>query len=153
MAVRRKRNSTPRFKNDMFGRTPLTMPTVSAEAGTTDMWGTLVSSMQSNIQVSNKKKITGTLSYLTSGQLVTDWGEGYFIALKLSDIDEDFTDVKIGLVPSAGSGILSIDPDANCVCHLTDISKQQFTVWVTDGYTSQTDYYDLSGLTLTPKAE
>ena len=46
--------------------------------------------MQDDVEVSEGgDALTGTLNYLTSGQLVTDWGEGYFLALKAPSADVD----------------------------------------------------------------
>ena len=100
-----------------------------------------------DLAVSNGK-ITGTLKYLSSGQLVTDWGAGYFMALKFSDIDPRLRTVKVGLTPSEGSGLVALDEDLNGVFKVTDKSEQRFTVQITDGRDTQTTYYDLSDLTL-----
>lgn len=106
--------------------------------------------MQSDVTVSGNK-ITGTLNKLTSGQLVTDWGEGYFLALKFSDFADGLTyeDVKVGLSPSQGSGLVTLDSDKNGVFKITDKDVQKFVVRQEKaGVGRRTDYYDLSGLTL-----
>ena len=85
--------------------------------------------------------ITGTLKYLDTGALVTDWGEGNFIALKFTDIDSDAVSVKVGLAPSAGSGLVELinDPDKD---------TQKFVVIQTDADgRPKTQEFDLSGLT------
>lgn len=104
--------------------------------------------MQGDNIVISGGKITGTLKYLSSGQLVTDWGAGYFMALKFSDIDPRLTTVKVGLTPSEGSGLVALDEDRNGVFKVTDKDEQKFTVQITDGRDTQTTYYDLSDLTL-----
>lgn len=114
------------------------------------MWGTLVSEMQDNVSVSGKS-ITGTLTKLTSGQLVTDWGEGYFLALKFDDFSEGLTyaDVKVGLTPSAGSGLVTLDADKNGVFKITNKDAQRLVVKQEKaGVGKLTEFYDLSGLTL-----
>jgi hypothetical protein len=106
--------------------------------------------MQSDVAVSGNN-ITGTLTKLTSGQLVTDWGEGYFLALKFDDFSEGLTyeDVKVGLSPSQGSGLVTLDADQNGVFKITDKDVQKFVVrQEKEGIGRRTDYYDLSGLTL-----
>lgn len=112
--------------------------------------------MQTGVSVNaTTKKITGTLSYLTSGQLVNDWGEGYFLALKWNSLDSHTDKLWVGLTPSAGTGLIECfsDPDRNGVFKLTDITKQKFNlVQGADGYGNTRQEYDLSGLTLTPKA-
>lgn len=105
--------------------------------------------MQSGITVTGNK-IKGTLTKLTSGQLVTDWGEGYFIGLGFDDFSTGLTyeDVKVGLNPSEGSGFVTLDSDKMGVFKVTDKNAQKLGVIQTSATTSRTDYYDLSELTL-----
>lgn len=105
--------------------------------------------MQENVSVSGGR-ITGKLKKLTSGQLVTDWGEGYFLALKFDDFSSGLTyaDVKVGLMPSQGSGFVTLDSDKNGVFKITDPKTQKFGIKQISGDTYRLDYYDLSGLTL-----
>ena len=110
------------------------------------MWGTLVTQMQSGVNVNNLR-ITGTLMNLTEGQLVTDWGEGHFLALKFTKNDENVTSIKVGLSPSQGSGLVELDQDMNGVFKITS-TAQKFVVQQSDGTDTETVYYDLSGLTL-----
>lgn len=129
---------------------PLKGVTVEAEDGSTDIFGTLTSDIQTGVSVSNKS-ITGTLKYLTEGQIVTDWGEGNFLVLKFGADDwSDYTSVKVGLTPSAGSGLVEVknDPDKNGVFKISDKETQKFTVVATDGTDTKTAYYNLSGLTV-----
>ena len=106
--------------------------------------------MQENISVSGSK-ITGTLKYLSSGQLVTDWGAGNFLALKFSDIPATATSVKVGLEPSQGSGLVELinDPDKNGVFKISNKFVQKFKVVTTDGTETTEQLFDLSGLTIT----
>ena len=102
-----------------------------------------------DVTVSNGK-ITGTLKYLDTGALVTSWGEGNFIALKFTDIDEDAVSVKVGLYPSEGSGLVEIinDPDKDGVFKVTDKDTQKFMVVQTDADgRPKTQEFDLSDLT------
>lgn len=94
-------------------------------------------------------KITGTSKYLSEGQLVTDWGAGNFLALKFTDIDSDATSVKVGLEPSAGTGLVEIidDPDKDGVFKLSDTLDQKFVVVSSDGVFNLKQEYDLSELT------
>lgn len=105
--------------------------------------------MQSGISVSGSE-ITGTLKYLSSGQLVTDWGPGYFLALKFTDIPEglDYNNVKVGLLPSQGSGLVNLDGDYNGVFKITDKDYQKFRVEITDGTYTKTQTFNLKGLEL-----
>ena len=100
--------------------------------------------MQTGISISNYK-ITGTLKYLSSGQLVTDWGAGNFLALKFSgDATSTPEDVKVGLEPSVSSGLVPLDSDKNGVFKITDKDRQYFVV----EYDGKTVRYDLTGLTI-----
>ena len=105
--------------------------------------------MQSNISVTGTK-ITGTLTKLTSGSLVDVWGEGYFIGLGFDDFSSGLTyeDVKVGLTPSEGSGLVTLDSDKMGVFKVTHKDVQKLTVIQTGEKGSRTQYFDLSGLTL-----
>ena len=114
----------------------------------TDYWGTKVSAMQTDVTISNGV-VSGTLHKLTSGQLVTDWGEGYFLALKFTKNNAKITSIKVGLVPSASSMPLQeLDADMDGVFKITDKSKQIFEILVSDGNVSYSIYLDLSQLVL-----
>ncbi len=105
--------------------------------------------MQSGVTVAGNS-ITGTLTKLTSGQLVTDWGEGYFIALKFDDFSSGLTynDVKVGLHNSEGSGLVTLDSDKDGVFKITDKNNQKLMIVQAKDGAEKTQYFDLSGLTL-----
>ena len=94
--------------------------------------------------------ITGTLKYLSEGQLVTDWGAGNFLALAFTNIDPDATSVKVGLEPSQGSGLVEIinDPDKMGVFKITDKDTQKFKIVTSNGSFTNYQTFDLSGLTV-----
>ena len=102
--------------------------------------------MQDDVEVSGNA-ITGTLIKQTSGQIVTDWGQGYFIGLKFTP-DSDATTTKVGLVPSAGSGLVALDSDNLAMFKLTDITSQRLKVVSLRTGEEKTWFFDLSGLTL-----
>lgn len=108
--------------------------------------------MQDDVSVSESgKAITGTLTKLTSGTLARDWGEGYFIALKFSDFTEGLTyeNVKVGLSPTEGSGLQTLDNDKNGVFKITNKDVQKLVVFQEkEGVGRLIEFYDLSGLTL-----
>ena len=113
------------------------------------MFGTSVSDMQTGVSIANGA-ITGTLKYLDSGDLVTTWGAGNFLALKFSADDwSEYTSVKVGLDPSQSSGLVEIlnDPDKNGAFKVTN-TTQKFKIVATNGTETKTTIYDLSGLTL-----
>lgn len=129
---------------DAFGSSNVTPASADADE---DFWGTKTSDMQSDVAVANGA-ITGTLTKLTSGQLVTDWGEGYFLALKFTKNNAKITSIKVGLNPSAGSGLVELDSDMLGVFKITDKDTQKFEILVSDGNVSYGMLFDLSGLTL-----
>lgn len=95
--------------------------------------------------------ITGTLKYVTTGALPDYWGAGNFLALDFSGIDTTgLTSLKVGLVPSEGSGMVEVlgDPDMNGACKVTDKDSQRFVIVATDGTHVARREYDLSGLTV-----
>lgn len=113
-------------------------------------WGTPVSSIQSADTAVANGAVTGTLYKQTSGQIVTDWGEGYFVAIKWDDIDPTATSLKVGLEPSAGSGMQEAisDPDKWGVFKLTNKNIQKFKLVSSNALHSRVQTLDLSGLTL-----
>lgn len=121
--------------------------TVASPSANTDFWGTKTSDMQTSVAVANGA-ITGTLKKLTSGQLVTDWGEGYFLSLKFTKNNAKITDIKVGLDPSVSSGLVSLDEDMLGVFKITDKDAQKFVMICTDDEVSFKQSFDLSGLTL-----
>lgn len=102
--------------------------------------------MQTSIAVADGA-ITGTLKYLSSGQLVTDWGAGNFMALKFTESDDSVTAVYAGLNPSVSSGIQKLDSDMDGVFKVTDKSKQVLELVEMKGGFAYPSTYDLSGLT------
>lgn len=102
--------------------------------------------MQSGVAVSGSK-ITGTLLKQTSGQIVTDWGAGYFIGLHFTP-DSDATVTKVGLVPTAGTGLVALDDDGLAMFKLTDTTAQKLRVVSSRTGEEKIWEFDLSGLTL-----
>ena len=117
------------------------------------MFGTLVSDMQSDLSVGTSS-ITGTLKYLSSGQLPDYWGAGNFMALKFT-VPEGATSVKVGLDPSQGSGLVEIidDPDKNGAFKVTDKDTQKFVIETTVDGETVTKEFDLSELVCLEQAE
>ena len=101
--------------------------------------------MQTSLAVSGHE-LTGTLKYLSSGQLVTDWGAGNFMALQFGDGTEGAV-TRVGLEPSVSSGLVALDEDRDAVIKVTDKTNQKLVVETTYNGVTYKDYYDLSGLT------
>lgn len=139
-------------KADSIMSTLMDDVTVEPEAGTTvSPWDETkkVSDMQENIVV-GEDKITGTLKFIKGGIAPSGIlaGDGYFMALKFSDVDASATSKKVGLVPSEGSGLVELDSDMNVFMKISDITKQVFEVVITDGTRTGVQKFDLSGLEL-----
>ena len=128
--------------------------TVKAASGT--YYDHATSEYQSGITVKGGK-IKGTLKFVEGGLAASGplAGDGYFLALSLYDSHaeiEAMGDVKVGLSPSAGTGLVSIkgDPDDVIVMKVTDIDKQKFKVVSSKtGYNTNTQIFGLSDLKLT----
>ena len=107
--------------------------------------------MQTGVTVSDGA-ITGTLKFIEGGLAESGplAGDGNFLAIKFTADDwSDYTSVKVGLNPSAsGMGLVELinDPDKDGVFKVTDKDTQNFDVVVSDGTTTSTFSYDLSGL-------
>ena len=103
--------------------------------------------MQTSLAVADGA-ITGTLKFLDTGAIVSDWGEGNFMALKFT-VPEGATSCKVGLDPSVSSGLVELigDPDMNGVFKVTDKDTQKFVVVTIVNGESNREEYDLSGLT------
>ena len=118
--------------------------------GDTVIWGHTISDLQSNIFVSNYA-IYGTLAYVSTGQLVTDWGAGHFMGLQFGG--SAFNKAKhiyVGLDPSVSSGLVDVinDPDKNGIFKVTD-KVQDFVVILDYGSYTEKYVYSLDDLTLT----
>lgn len=139
-------------KADSIMSTLMDDVTVAPEAGTTvSPWDETkkVSDIQENIAVGDGK-ITGTLKFVKGGIAPSGIlaGDGYFMALKFSDVDATATSKKVGLVPSEESGLVELDEDMNVFMKISDINNQIFEVLITDGTRSGVQKFDLSGLEL-----
>ena len=123
--------------------------TASPFSGT--MYGVPSTDVQSGLAVSGKN-ITGTLLYVDSGTLATDWGAGNFMMLDFNATDwSDYTSVKVGLEPSQGTGLVEVINEApderNGVFKVTNKNKQKFKIVATNGVTTEVMEYNLKGLT------
>lgn len=119
-----------------------------------DYWGTSPSDIQTNVAVADGG-LTGTLKYYDDDTkaLVRDWGEGYFLAVGFSGFSSGLTyaNVKVGLYPTAGAGLVTLDPDQDAVLHITDPSQKIIAVQTDSSGNSYTQYWKLDSLTYAPK--
>lgn len=83
--------------------------------------------MQSNIVISGDE-VTGELKFIEGGLSPSGplAGDGYFMALKFSNLASGltFANVKVGLDPSIGTGMVTLDSDLNAVFKVTDKDNQ-----------------------------
>ena len=117
-------------------------------------WGTDVADIQEDISVDGDK-ISGTLKYYDdeTKSLVQTWGEGYFIALKFGDIDQNTTKTMVGIHPTQGSGLVELDSDKDAVIKVKSTTQKIKTVQSDAQGHKNIQYFDLSGITLEPKEE
>ena len=129
----------------------LDKPTVSPEDQGSSVFEVPVSSLQGSDVAVSGNNITGTVKYLSGNNGITaKWGPGNFLALKWSDIDPSANSIKVGLEPSAGTGMVECfdDPDRNGIFKITNKNTQQFKIIVSNGAHSVVKTLNLSGLTL-----
>lgn len=127
---------------------------VDAMGGTETIYEHTVSDLQSNLIVGSAG-VRGTLKYVTDGALPDYWGAGNFMALRLSEPDEDATSVKVGLEPSYGSGFAElIDPetgqfvdDGEAALKVSNKDTQKLVIISTDGHRTNRQELSLLGLT------
>lgn len=96
-------------------------------------------------------KITGTLKYLATGSPAATYGAGNFIALKWSNLDAHTTSLKVGIMPSEGTGMVECfsDLDRNGYFKVTNKYKQKIVLIQSGaGYGQRRQEFDISGLTL-----
>lgn len=111
--------------------------------------------MQKNDVTISGNKITGTLKYLATGSPAATYGAGYFIALKWSNLDSDTRSLKVGIMPSEGTGMIECysDLDRNGYFKVTNKNLQQLVFRQADNSGNVTiQRFDISGLTLEPQA-
>lgn len=93
--------------------------------------------------------ITGTIDFIQGGLADSGplAGDGFFIALAVSDIDASATSCKVGLEPSTETGLVEIidDPDKWGVFKVLNRS-QNFVVLTSDGTHSLKQTFDLSNV-------
>lgn len=119
-------------------------------------WGTAVSDIQSSLAVSGGK-ITGTLKYYDdpTKALVQDWGEGYFIAVGFSGYSSGLTyeNVQVGLAPTEGTGLVTLDSDQDAVFHITSPNQKIMAVQTDANGKKLAQFWSLKDITYEPKGD
>lgn len=124
---------------------------LAPKASSASLFDVPVSDMQSDVTVDGKE-VKGTLKWLDGDNAITQvWGDGNFFAFDLSGNNfTGLTSVKVGLVPSAGTGLVEIisDPDKDGICKVENKNVQKFRIVQTDGVSTKTQDFDLNELTV-----
>lgn len=108
-----------------------------------------ISSLQEDVTVTGNK-ITGTLKYLSGSNAITNvWGAGNFLAIQFGEAPTGVSSIKVGLNPSAGSGLVELmgDPDMNGIFKISNNKTQKLVVEMTGTKGKMVQEYDLSELT------
>lgn len=124
--------------------------TVAADANdATYPWTSLTpADFQSDVAVAGGK-ITGSLKFIEGGLSPSGplSGDGYFVALKFSNFSSGLTyaNVQVGLKPTQGTGLVTLDSDCNAVFKIRD-NKQKLETVQTDPVTGKKNiqYFDLN---------
>lgn len=127
------------------GGTPKADTTLSPYEG--EVFGKNTSDLQDNIVITGNK-ITGKLiknEGWTSGPLE---GEGYFLTVTVGDVPNGATNVRMGLNPSEGTGLVELDQDLTGIYKVASTTQQVLQVVYTLNGENHVTTYDLSGLEL-----
>lgn len=116
---------------------------VDAAPAGTDFWGTTASQLQTGLTINNTThKMTGTVNYIASGQIVTDWNNHHFIGLAFEP-GADAVKVEVGI-----KNLVALDEDLLALISIEDKTKPfRVVTTYTNGQVVEVQY-DLSGLTL-----
>lgn len=125
--------------------------TLAPKASSASLFEVPVSDIQSNVSVDGNE-VHGTLKYLDGDNAITNvWGDGNFFAFDLSGNNfTGLTSVKVGLVPSAGTGLVEIinDPDKDGICKVENKNVQKFRIVQTSNAGTKTQDFNLNELTV-----
>ena len=139
------------FAPDAANSTVVTPATVSVLAQSDSVYGVSVSDLQSADTMLSGNNFYGTLKYISSGEPATSWGAGYFLAVDFGGIDLSTNKVEVGLVPSAGSGFVTVPADDHkSYFKITNKDAQVLKVITTKDGVTVSENYSLKGLTFQP---
>lgn len=118
--------------------------------GSETVYDAKVSTLQTGLAVSDNA-ISGTLKFIQGGLSPAGYlaGDGNFMALKF--VNDGASEIKVGLVPSQGSGMVALEEDGIAVFKVAGIydGKQQvLKVETTENEVVKTQTFDISELTL-----
>lgn len=118
--------------------------------GSEEVYGAKVNTLQKEMSVSDGA-ITGTLKFIQGGLAPSGYlsGDGNFMALKFENAGSD--KIEVGLVPSQGSGMVTLEEDGICVFKVAGVYQEQqqvLKVVTTENGIQKTQTFDISELTL-----
>lgn len=100
----------------------------------------------------NGGEVAGTLTFIEGGLSPSGplSGDGYFLALKFSNFASGLTysDVQVGLMPTEGTGMVTLDSDCDVVFKITDKNKQKVKVVQSKNGHTNVQYFGLKNLVL-----
>lgn len=110
--------------------------------------------MQEDIAVADGE-VTGTLKFIDGGLSPSGplAGDGHFIALKFSNFSSGLTyaNVKVGIVPTHGTGMVTLDSDCDAVFKVEDNNQKIKTIQTDASGHKNVQYFSLKKVVLEPK--
>ena len=124
-----------------------TPATVTVLEQSDSVYGVAVSSLQSADTMLSGNTFYGTLKYIASGEPATTWGPGYFLAVDFGGADFDKENVRVGVVPTAGSGFVTVTTgDTKSIFKVTNKDVQVLKVITTKDGNTVSEIFSLAGL-------
>ena len=123
--------------------------TVTVLEQSDSVYGVAVSSLQSADTMLSGNTFYGTLKYIASGEPATTWGPGYFLAVDFSGVDFSENEVRVGVVPTAGSGFVTVTTgDTKSIFKITNKDAQVLKITTTKNGETVSEVFNLAGLKL-----
>lgn len=121
--------------------------TVTVLEQSDSVYGVAVSDLQSADTMLSGNTFYGTLKYIASGEPATTWGAGYFLAVDFGGADFDKETVRVGVVPTAGSGFVTVTTgDTKSIFKVTNKDAQVLKVITTKDGNTVSEIFNLAGL-------
>jgi HK97 family phage major capsid protein len=121
--------------------------TVTVLQQSDSVYGVAVSDLQSADTMLSGNTFYGTLKYIASGEPATTWGPGYFLAVDFGGADFDKETVRVGVVPTAGSGFATVTTgDTKSIFKVTNKDAQVLKVITTKDGNTVSEIFNLAGL-------
>ena len=125
--------------------------TIAPKAQNTKIYNVDVSDIQADdAAIVGNTMLKGTSKWLPAGNEISDyWGAGNFFAVDISATNwSAYTDVKIGLEPTMGSGPATVSSNDDAVFKIADPQKQKLVITATNGTYTDRQEISLAGIKL-----